>query len=111
MATVFGAPRDIWKGCIAPHLSPIALSRLRSCNKALHGWLFDSPVLAKWRTYTPDRGLYKAAMAGDHELVDLFISKGARDWDGALRGASNGGHRELVDLFISKGATDWDYDG
>jgi len=47
-----------------------------------------------------------AARRGHRDLVDFFISKGARDWNWAMEGAAQGGHGDLVDFFISKGVDD-----
>ena len=50
-----------------------------------------------------------AARGGHKDLVNLFISKGANDWDMGMHGAAQGGHKDLVEYFISKGANNWDY--
>ena len=52
-------------------------------------------------------GMYGAAKGGYKDLVDLFIKKGATDWDWGMVCAAKGGHKELVDLFIKKGANHW----
>ena len=46
-----------------------------------------------------------AAKGGHRELVDLFITKGANEWDWAMDSAAQGGHRGvIVNLFLWKGA-------
>ena len=52
-------------------------------------------------------GLIDAARAGNVELVNYFISRGANKWEWGLQGAAQGGHRNLVDFFIEKGAHFW----
>ena len=52
-------------------------------------------------------GMYGAAKGGYKDLVDLFIKKGATDWDWGMVCAAKGGHKELVDLFVKKGANNW----
>src|SRR3989344_3238609 len=54
-------------------------------------------------------GMRGAAEGGHKELVDLFVKKGANNWDWGMHGAAEGGHKELVDLFVKKGANDWNY--
>ena len=44
---------------------------------------------------------------GSTSLVKYFISKGANEWNRAMREAAYGGHRDLVEYLISKGATYW----
>ena len=70
-----------------------------------------------WETLQQDKGyrearrlwdIYYAAKAGRRDVVELFIKRGATNWDYGMQGAARGGHKELVDLFIKQGATDWD---
>jgi hypothetical protein len=49
------------------------------------------------------QGLSKAAELGFKSLVNLFISKGAKNWGQGLYKAAKGGHRDLVDFFMEKG--------
>ena len=56
-----------------------------------------------------EESMLNAAEAGDKDLVDFFISKGADDWDSGMESAAEGGHKDLVDFFISKGANWWDW--
>src|SRR3989344_2578926 len=53
-------------------------------------------------------GMYGAAEGGHKELVDLFVKKGANNWNLGMCSAAEGGHKELVDLFVKKGANDFD---
>lgn len=62
-------------------------------------------ILSKNYPLNWDRGLMGACYSGDRRLVNLMISKGARDWNLGLEGACHGGNREIVELMISKGAT------
>jgi len=50
-----------------------------------------------------------AAKAGHKDVVDFFISKGSKYWQGGMEGAAEGGHKDLVDFFISKGAKYWQF--
>ena len=52
-------------------------------------------------------GMRGAAEGGHKELIDLFIKKGANDWNTGMWYAAEGSHKELVDLFIKRGANDW----
>ena len=54
-----------------------------------------------------DEGLTDAAEAGNVELVNYFIGRGADKWEWGLQGAIRGGHKHLVDFFIAKGAHYW----
>ncbi|MFS8119987.1 MAG: ATP-binding protein, partial [Microcoleus sp.] len=49
-----------------------------------------------------NHGLLYAAKSGNSDLVQYFISKGAKDWNWALYFTSIGGHKHLVDFFIQK---------
>lgn len=104
-------PRDCWeltgKRCTLTSKMKIAAT----CTK-LRDQYFQHFALEKWLYYMKPRryniyneGLRRAAAAGERQLVDFFISKGACYWNWALGGAAIGGHRDLVDFFISKGAT------
>jgi hypothetical protein len=81
--------KDVWLYLIVKELSPLDIHRLRCCSQFFFK-LYDDP-LAKWRTFTPDKGLCEASRAGHRDLVDLFIAKGANKWNWALWGASEGG--------------------
>ena len=48
--------------------------------------------------------LYHAARAGQIDIVQLMINKGASDFNWAIEGASLGGHLDMVKIFIDKGA-------
>ena len=56
-----------------------------------------------------DKAMVNAAKAGDKDLLNFFISKGANNWNGGMYWAARGGHKDLVDFFISKGADNWSY--
>lgn len=53
-----------------------------------------------------NHALYNAARAGDENLSNFLINKGANNWYIGLTGAARGGHKNLVDFFINKGAKD-----
>jgi hypothetical protein len=53
--------------------------------------------------------MMRSAKAGNQELVNLFIERGARYWTGGLIFAAKGGQREIVDFFIKLGAGNWDH--
>lgn len=64
--------------------------------------------IRQWKDLDVDGRLINAAMIGDRQLVDIFISHGATAWDDALFAAIECGRRDLVHLFIDKGETQWD---
>jgi hypothetical protein len=97
---------DIWS-VIVVFCTPLTLVKIASTCRKLRGKFSQHPNITKWKTLTPDEGLFDATKCGHRDLVDLFIAKGATNWNTALCYASRGGHRELVDLFITKGANDW----
>jgi hypothetical protein len=51
-----------------------------------------------------NRAMEKAALGGQRDAVEFLIQKGAYDWQGGLEGATEGGHVDLINFFISKGA-------
>lgn len=51
-----------------------------------------------------DYAMLNAAYEGNKNLVEYFISKGAKDFDEGLKAAAEGGHINLVDYFLNKGA-------
>ena len=55
------------------------------------------------------KALYHAARGGHKDLVEIFISEGADNWNYGLHRAAQGGHKDLVEFFIEKGADDWNY--
>ena len=59
------------------------------------------PILAT-SLANPNEGLFKAAKAGDVDLVLYFVSQGANDWDSGMYWAICGGHEKLVEFFNSK---------
>ena len=48
--------------------------------------------------YELNSGLHGACRGGHLELVNLMISRGARDWNYGLHYACHGGHLELANL-------------
>lgn len=62
----------------------------------------DKNVRREW-------GLMMSSEKGYEDLVEIFIQRGAKNWNKALIHAAKGGHKNLVKFFISKGATDLDY--
>lgn len=55
----------------------------------------------------PNLGLKLSAYAGNTELIDLFISRGANEWNDALEYAAMGGYKNIIDFLIQKGANNW----
>ena len=102
-----GIATDVWKYHIAAYLSPLGVTRLRATCDFFRSKINN--VSEEWKHLSPNNGLKKAALGGYRDLVDLFIPKGANNWDWVLRGASKGGYQDLVDLFISKGADRWSW--
>ena len=105
-------PKDLWINLIIPKLSPIDLSRLQCVSKQF--LTLSKPfqhIIDHWiqltNNYSSYYCLYQASKQGHLDLVLLFISKGANDWNWALKCASEGGHKDLVQFFIDKGANDW----
>ena len=49
-----------------------------------------------------NKAIYFAARGGHYKLVELFISKGANDWNYGMQGAAEGGHKDLVKWFRQK---------
>ena len=49
-----------------------------------------------------DWGMRGAAHGGHRELVDYFISLGAKNWKGGIYYAALGGHKDLVKFFKAK---------
>ena len=88
-------------------VSPLDLVRLSRCNQYFYRHLKESKEIEKWKSYSLEKRMRKAAKCGEEETVRLCISKGADNWNWAFYGASRGGHRVLVDFFISKGADNW----
>lgn len=56
-----------------------------------------------------DWGLSGAVEGNHFNLVEYFVSKGAKDWDSGLANAARTGNQKMIDYFIKKGAKDWDY--
>lgn len=50
--------------------------------------------------------LVRTCRGGYKELAELIVTKGANDWDGALKAACRGGHPELVEFLIDKSSDD-----
>jgi hypothetical protein len=48
--------------------------------------------------------LRHAAVGHQKEAINFLIKQGANDWENGLKGAAEGGHNDLIDFFISKGA-------
>lgn len=46
--------------------------------------------------------LYSAALAGRKDIINFLIQKGASDWQRGLHAATEGGHKELIDFFFQK---------
>lgn len=59
------------------------------------------------RLLTWNDGMRAAALDGQRDLVEFFISKGADDWNWGMSGATYGRQIALINFFISKGANDW----
>jgi len=59
--------------------------------------LLEKGVPIKW-------AMYGAAEGGNRTRFDMYVRKGARDWDGALKHAAKGNRRALVLDLIKKGA-------
>ena len=104
--------KDLWINLIIPQLSPIDLSRLQCVSKQF--LLLTKPfqhIIDQWKQLVNDESsnhcLYKASKQGHLDLVQLFINKGANNWNWALEGASKGGHKDLVQFLIDKGANNW----
>lgn len=53
-----------------------------------------------------NRGMFKAAKAGNIELIKYYISQGADSWNTGLYYAAQSGNREIIDFLIGMGATD-----
>ena len=101
-------PGDVIRLISSYVLSPLDLVRLSRCNEYFHQCLNDSSEIKKWRSYSLEKRMRKAAKKGEEEIVKLCILKGANNWTMGLYGASRGGHRSMIDFFITKGATDLD---
>jgi hypothetical protein len=54
-------------------------------------------------------GLQEACLAGNRDLAELMIERGAKSVNGGLGSACLGGHRDLVHLMIEKGAYRWNW--
>lgn len=82
--------KDVWIDLIVPKLSVLDVVRLRSVCSYFRNKLKDPAIY--WRKSIDfSKGsddwnvvLCKASQVGDWDLVNLFISKGANDWDAAL---------------------------
>jgi len=99
---------DVW-GLIFERCSPLGMARLAATCQRFYKKFLNHPEIAKWKCMKPNEGMNEAAESGYRDLVDLFISKGAKNWHWGLERAAYGGHRDLVDFFISKGANDWNW--
>jgi len=65
-----------------------------------------------WRhseKYYLNEGLTGASEGGNEAMIDMFISKGADDWNGAMIHATKGKHKNLVKFFINKGGPDHEF--
>jgi len=98
--------KDVWQ-IIVNHCDVITLVRVAATSRLFRKLFAFHSTIVKWKTMCPNDGLYQAAKQGSHQLANLFVSKGAYNWNSALYQASRGGHRGLVDLFVSKGANNW----
>lgn len=56
-----------------------------------------------------DDALSEAVKIADKYLIDQLISKGASDWNKALRIAASGNHRDLVSFFLEKQPEDFEW--
>jgi hypothetical protein len=104
--------KDLWIHHILPVLSPIDLCHFQLVSKrALQLTLSFQPLLNKWKqnvlTNTHNFSLFQASQEGHKDLVQLFMKKGACEWNLGLNGASQGGHQDIIQLLINKGANDW----
>ena len=104
--------KDLWINHILPLLSPIDLSHFQQVSKRC--LTLSKPfqhTIDHWIQLTNNNSshwcLYQASKQGLPDLVLLFISKRANNWNEALYGASQGGHKDLIKMFIDKGANDW----
>ena len=99
-------PRDVWLYCIAPILSPLDISRLRSICPTLRRYFRShkstNELIEYSRSKSADFCMAKSALYGYLDCVNFFISKGADDWNEGMIGASKGGHLSLVEYFMSK---------
>ena len=66
------------------------------------------PLSASVAFHKPiDKILAYAVKDGQKDLINFFISRGAKNWDLALEGAALRGDIELINYFIAKGANEW----
>lgn len=95
---------ELWRNRLVKKYGEDA-ARYKSPDKS---WKqFYLQILKYWKPSKNDLSInyamMDAAQDGHEDLVNFFISKGAKIWNWGLQGAAVGGHKELVDFFISKG--------
>ena len=132
-------PKDIWVYCIENYLSPVDISRLRSTCRTLRRYFLNHEVTNEFRKRVSSESvefcMETAAFFGYEDLVRLFVSKGATNYDDAMISASSGlgklhlfqylaskgadifdlciyeiamrGDQRLIDYFVEKGAKNW----
>lgn len=109
--TKFGRSSEIkyWyrlaKGCTQQ--LPEEVGILKSAAKSQRQDIIDFFLQEKEANY--DHGLYGATSVRNYQLIDYFISLGARDWFRATKVAMKKGYLELVSFFHDKGNVNMNY--
>jgi len=74
----------------------------RSVALTSRGWWKTLKSDSDYQAATRCKDLFDAALVGRRDMVELFISKGASNWDLGMHAAARGGHKDLVEFVKSK---------
>ena len=66
---------------------------------------FIQEIMGQVKEY--DKGLFALCIAGNREIAEYIVSKGANKFDSAMFYAGMGGSKEMVEFLVEKGAKDW----
>lgn len=99
-------PIDVWD-IIASHCSLFELVYLSSTCRRFWQRYHNVDFIAFWKNLSIREGFKEAVIRGNNDLVDLYIFKGANQFNTAMILSARHGHLHLVKKFVQLGATNW----
>ena len=108
---IFDLSKDVLIYKISKRLDIISRVSFWSSKRSWNDYKKCDDQIKYWKKYCMEKScnrvLYKACEKGSLEMLNLIISKGAKDWNWGLYWGCQGGNMEIVKLMISKGANNW----
>lgn len=96
-------PIDVFQVILKHTKDPRDARAVASTCTKFHKRFFNHP--ATWRTWSVAEALRVAALRNNKELIDVLLRDNTCiDMNDGLCGAAQGGHCDLINFFISKGA-------